>query len=170
MKKMVILLMLFASCLFSSAQQALWSTQEVVSPEIHADNTVTFRLSAPNAVKVEITGDFLDAPNVAELTKNEQGVWEYTTAKPLASELYSYSLVIDGVKIIDPANIYMIRDVSSVSSVFIIGGGQGDLYKVNDVPHGTLTRTWYDSSISRTGRIGTRPVRAQIMERNPYGW
>ena len=31
----------------------------IVSPEIHSDNTVTFRMRAPKAVRVQITGDFL---------------------------------------------------------------------------------------------------------------
>ena len=41
------------------AQQALWGNAPVVSPEIHENNTVTFRLRAPKAVKVQVTGDFL---------------------------------------------------------------------------------------------------------------
>jgi len=146
------------------AQQALFGGQNIVSPEIHPDNTVTFRLFAPQAVKVEITGDFLptqkmdtpygkfDAPGTAELTKNEQGVWEFTTPQALPSELYSYSFIIDGAKVTDPSNVYMIRDVASVTSVFIIGGGRADLYKVNDVPHGTVARRWYDSPTLKTTR------------------
>jgi len=150
----------------ASAQQALWGGQDIKSPEIHANNTVTFRLQAPQATKVEITGDFLptkkqetpmgtyDAPGTAELTKNAQGVWEFTTSAPLAPELYSYSLIVDGVKVIDPNNVYMIRDVASVTSVFIIGGGRADLYKVNNVPHGTVARRWYDSpALNMTRRI-----------------
>ena len=154
------------------AQQALWGGPEVVSPEIHPDNKVTFRLTAPEAVKVELAGDFLptkkmttqmgevDVPANAALIKNDKGVWEYTTSAPLAPELYSYSFIIDGVKVTDPSNIYMIRDVASVTSIFIIGGGIADLYKVNDVPHGTVARTWYDSpslGFSRRLTIYTPP-------------
>ena len=40
----------------------------------------------------------------------------------------------------------MIRDVSSVTNVFIIGGERADLYKVNAVPHGTLSKQWYHST------------------------
>ncbi len=139
------------------AQQALWGGAPVVSPEIHSDNTVTFRLKAPKAVKVQVTGDFLppqliEGPNgtwesagVADLTENKEGVWEFTTPEPLAPELYSYTFVVDGLKILDPSNVYMIRDVATVTNVFIIGGGRADLYKVNDVPHGTVSRMWYDS-------------------------
>lgn len=152
------------------AQQALFGGPEVVSPEIRADGAVTFRLSAPQAAKVEVTGDFLppqkaktpsgasDGPGVAALVKNAKGVWEYTTPAPLEPELYSYSFLVDGVKVTDPANVYMIRDVASVTSVFIIGGGAGDaradLYKVNAVPHGSVTRRWYESpALGKARRI-----------------
>jgi enterochelin esterase family protein len=89
-------------------------------------------------------GEF-DAPGKVLLSKDSKGVWTYITPAPLAPELYSYSFVIDGVTVTDPNNPYMIRDVASVTSIFIIGGGRADLYKVNDVPHGTVARRWYNS-------------------------
>ena len=126
------------------AQQALWGNAPVVSPEIHENKTVTFRLRAPKAVKVQVTGDFL-AKGVADLVENKEGVWEYTTPEPLKSELYGYTFLVDGLKINDPSNVYMIRDVATITNVFIIGGERADLYKVNDVPHGTVSKVWYDS-------------------------
>ncbi len=157
MKKLsIIALGIFAS-LSAFAQQALWGGSQIVSPEVNADNTVTFRLKAPKAVTVQVTGDFLptqkiktpfgefDGPGYADLKEGKDGVWEYTTPAPLASELYSYSFLMDGQKIMDPSNVYMIRDVSSVTNVFIVGGGVGDLYSVNNVPHGSVTRLWYNS-------------------------
>ena len=126
------------------AQQALWGSSKIVSPEINEDNTVTFRLHAPKAVKVQVSGDFL-AKGTADLVENTEGVWEYKTPAPLAPELYSYTFLVDGLKINDPNNVYMIRDVASVTNVFIIGGDRADLYKVNQVPHGTVSKIWYDS-------------------------
>ena len=126
------------------AQQALWGKAPVVSPEIHENQTVTFRLRAPKAVKVQVTGDFL-SKGVADLVENKEGVWEYTTLEPLKPELYGYTFVVDGLKMNDPSNVYMIRDVSTITNVFIIGGDRADLYKVNDVPHGTVSKVWYDS-------------------------
>ncbi len=156
MKRLTFLAIALLMCTLAFAQQALWGGGAVVSPDIHDDNTVTFRLIAPNATAVQVTGDFLptqqietpygkfDGPGVADLTKNSDGIWEYTT-DALSPELYSYSFLVDGLKIIDPSNVYMIRDVASVTSVFIIGGDRADLYKVNKVPHGTVSRLWYDS-------------------------
>jgi enterochelin esterase family protein len=164
MKKVLFITVTIFLCLPAFAQQALWGGQDIISPEIHPDNRVSFRLQAPQAVKVEISGDFLplqkmetpfgnfDAPGSAELTKNEQGVWEFTTPEALAPELYSYTFIVDGAKVTDPGNVYMIRDVASVTSVFIIGGGRADLYKVNDVPHGTVARRWYDSPTLKMSR------------------
>ena len=126
------------------AQQALWGNAPVVSPEIHENKTVTFRLRAPKAVKVQVTGDFL-AKGVADLVENKEGVWEYTTPEPLKPELYGYTFLVDGLKINDPSNVYMIRDVATITNVFIIGGERANLYKVNDVPHGTVSKVWYDS-------------------------
>ena len=157
MKKILLLSVMLLVGVMTYAQQALWGGAPVVSPEIHDDNTVTFRLKAPKAVKVQVTGDFLptqkittpfgefDGPGVADLKEGKDGVWEYTTPEPLAPELYSYSFIVDDLKMMDPANVYMIRDVATVTNVFLIGGGRADLYKVNDVPHGTVSRIWYNS-------------------------
>lgn len=156
MKKYIMLFALASACIGSQAQQALWGASQIVSPEIHPDHTVTFRLAAPKAVKVQVTGDFLptqkvqtpfgefDAPGAADLVEKD-GVWEYTTPAPLSPELYSYSLLVDGLKINDPSNVHRIRDVQSVTDVFIIPGERADLYKINDVPHGTVSKVWYNS-------------------------
>ncbi len=156
MKKIFLSAAMLLACSLACAQQALWGVAPVVSPEIHEDNTVTFRLKAPEASRVEVTGDFLptqkietpygnfDAPGVAQLTLTD-GVWQFTTPEPLAPELYSYTFIVDGLRINDPSNVYTIRDVASVTNVFIIGGDRADLYKIADVPHGTVSKVWYDS-------------------------
>ncbi len=136
----------------------------MASPEIHSDNTVTFRLKAPKAVSVQVTGDFLparpietprgiwEAPGIADLKEGKDGVWEFTTSEPLKPELYSYSFIVDGLKMMDPSNVYLIRDVATVTNVFIIGGDRADLYEVNDVPHGTVRRMWYNSPTLKMDR------------------
>ncbi|MEZ3549990.1 MAG: esterase [Muribaculaceae bacterium] len=156
MKKILILAVALISSLAATAQQALWGSAPVVSPEINPDKTVTFRLKAPDAVKVQVTGDFLptqkiktpygdfDGPGVADLVKND-GVWEFTTPSPLAPELYSYTFIVDGVKMTDPSNVFQLRDVASVTNVFLIDGDYADYFKIKDVPHGTVSKVWYHS-------------------------
>lgn len=155
----------FASGVFLGcvAQQALWGTPQLISPEVNADKTVTFRLKAPDAEKVQVTGDFLpvrkiqtpygesDGPGVADLKKNSEGVWEFTTA-PLSPELYSYTFLVDNLKMTDPSNVYQIRDVASVTNVFLIDGDYASSYKVADVPHGTVSKVWYHSPTLDTDR------------------
>ena len=126
------------------AQQALGEGPKIVSPEIHDNHTVTFRLRAPKAVKVQVVGDCIPT-GMADLVENKEGVWEYTTAVPLKPELYTYAFQVDGLRMNDPNNVYMVRDIATVSNVFIVGGERADLYKVNDVPHGTVSKVWYES-------------------------
>lgn len=139
-------------------QQALFGGQMPLSPEIHADKTVTFRCMAPEAHKVQITGDFLptkkidtpmgkyDMPGVADLKKDEKGVWSFTTTAPLAPELYSYTMMVDGASVTDHLNVYTVRDIANVSNYFLVDGGKADLYKVNKVAHGTVSKIWYDDA------------------------
>lgn len=153
MKRLTALIVALLIGVTMFAQQALWRSAPVVSPEIHGNNTVTFRFKAPKAVRVQLTGDFLpvqknakfEAPGIVDLKEGQEGVWEYTTPEPLKPELYSYSFIVDGLRVNDPANVYLIRDVSTLTNVFIIGGDRADFYKVNPVPHGTVSRVWYDS-------------------------
>lgn len=130
------------------AQQALFGGQDIKSPEVKNDNSVVFRVMAPNAREVKLSGDWMPAegwtPGSAAMSKDEKGLWSYTS-EVLQPELYSYSFIIDGFKTTDPNNPFIVRDVASVTNIFIVGGGQADLYKVNDIPHGTVTKRWYYS-------------------------
>lgn len=133
-----------------SAQQNLWQKDANVSPEIHADNSVTIRLYAPNAESVTLVGDFVDN---ASMRCNAEGVWEYTS-EPLASELYCYWFNVDGIDHVnDPMNSYIMRDVGSQMNYFIIPGERGDLYAAQDVPHGTMSKVWAEVSDGRERRM-----------------
>jgi len=172
MKKSIVLFLIMAS-ITSYAQQALWGAAEIVSPEINADNSVTFRYAAPDAKEVKLSGDWMPAegwtPGSVVMKKGEKGLWSFTT-EALPSELYSYSFLVDGLKSTDPNNVYLIRDVASVTNVFIVGGGQADLYKVNSVPHGTVARRWYNSPGNEKMRritIYTPPGYEESKEKYP---
>jgi enterochelin esterase family protein len=156
MKRLTAIIALFMS-ITAFAQQNLSFGQgpQPVSPEINSDNTVTFRMAAPDAAKVQITGDFLpsqsieteygkfDIQGTVDMVKGADGIWTYTS-DVLKPELYIYNMIVDGVKITDPLNVYTIRDINNLFNVFIIGGDRADLYKVNKVEHGTVSKVWYD--------------------------
>lgn len=159
MKKYIALAACAMMAMSANAQQALWGKAAVVSPEINADKTVTFRIHAPKAVKVEVTGDFLptqkmtipnwgtvDVPGVGELKEGKDGVWEYTTPQPVAPELYTYTFKVDGQTMIDPSNVYINRDINSLTSLLLVDGNElTEHFKVKDVPHGTVSKIWYHS-------------------------
>ncbi len=128
------------------SQEAIFNVNNIVSPEVSADSKVTFRLYAPVAKSVSVSGDWMPMQgNVrasALMDKDGKGVWSYTTGT-LSPELYSYTFLVDSFRTIDPGNPFPIRDVASVFNIFIVGGQQADLYKVSKVPHGSVTKTWY---------------------------
>ena len=145
MKRIFLLTLLLSATLGASAQQALGPGSGIVSPEINPDHSVTFRLRAPKAVKVQVRGDFAARP--CDMTEGEGGVWTFTT-EPLEGELYSYNFVVDGQRTLDPSNVYMNRDVATWTNIFTLSAKQGDkgwYYEVHDVPHGTVSHVWYDS-------------------------
>ena len=145
MKKALLTIVLALFAVTGFAQQALFSRNVVKSPEINADNSVTFRLHAPKAITVQLTGDCVDG--VVNMKEDSLGVWSYTTGK-LEPELYSYSFIVNGMRMLDPSNIYQNRDVATWTSIFIISdkkGDKGDLYSVNKVPHGNVSKVWYES-------------------------
>ncbi len=179
--KNIFLIFIIMTSIPAMAQQSLFGGQQIISPEINSNNTVTFRYFAPNADTVQITGDFLptekmktqwgtfDAPGKVLLKKDQKGIWSFTS-QILPSELYNYSFIVDGITTTDPNNPFLVRDVASIMNIFIIGGGQADLYKVNDIPHGTVAKRWYDSpglGMDRRITIYTPPGYETVKDKYP---
>ena len=149
MKKSILILVACSFLLVDSfAQQQLGQRPRVQSPVVNQDGTVTFNFYDPTATTVSVDGDFNEISNQRlNMTKQENGVWTVTTSV-LNPELYSYSLNVDGQRIVDPSWSYVNRDINTLSNIFIVTKSKDDkghLYAVNNVPHGTLSRVWYDS-------------------------
>ena len=60
--------------------------------------------------------------------------------------MYTYTFNVDGNTVIDNNNMWVNRDVSSLTSAFIVPGERADLYTIQDVPHGTVSKVWYESA------------------------
>lgn len=119
----------------------------LVSPEIHADNRVTFRIYAPKAAEVTIGGDWI-AQGLAtggKLTRDDNGVWAITVG-PLPPDFYSYSLVVDGVRTLDPKNAMIKQGVNSVDNMVFVPGNEAAYQDLQSVPHGQVRKVWYQSS------------------------
>lgn len=142
------------------AQQALFDQNNLTSPEQNADGTITFRVFAPKAESVEVTGDFVSQvqrgrSQSIKMQADEKGLWTYTTPKSLEPEMYSYKFKVDGMDLLDPSNVYRCRDIASFTNIFIVSNNTldaGDLYSVRNVPHGNVNKVWYESPTLGTTR------------------
>ncbi len=143
-------LALLLPCISYSEQQAKQAPAAAMgapsgppSPEVLGDNRVTFRLSAPNAVEVNLNGDWPEGRNI-KMSKDDQGIWSVTVG-PLDPELWGYTFSVDGVRVVDPRNPNTKRDGVRYDSILLISGAESSLYELGDVLHGTVSKVWYDS-------------------------
>jgi enterochelin esterase family protein len=129
-------------------RQAFRATARIVSPEILPDNRVTFRLYSKDASRVTVSGEWQTGGGAGEiLVKNDSGMFTITVG-PMKPELYGYTFSVDGVGTIDPNNVQVRRDGARYQSFFIIPGQESDLYfQKNGVPHGTVSKIWYNSPV-----------------------
>jgi enterochelin esterase-like enzyme len=120
----------------------------IVSPEIQSDNHVTFRVFAPDAHRVSVTGEWQTGSATAEnLVKDDNGLFSITVG-PLKPELYGYTFTIDGVRTLDNANAQVRRDGLNYQSYFIVAGKESDLYVYrHEAPHGSIAKVWYHSTV-----------------------
>lgn len=126
------------------------------SPEVHDDRTVTFRLKAPSAKEVKLTG-------VAVLTalgnpreqvpfiKGDDGIWTLTVG-PLQPDMYAYHFLVDGVQITDPSNTCAAFTAMPPYSQLIVHGEGPAWYDARNVPHGNVTRHIYHSNVTNGER------------------
>lgn len=124
----------------------------VVSPEVSEDRQVTFRILAPKAEAVRLSGS--DIPGVgqgAEMAKDPNGVWEVTLG-PLDPGAYRYNFNVDDVSVIDPRNPSTSESNSNTWSLVYVPGS--DFMDTKDVPHGAVAEvTYYSKSLKRFRRM-----------------
>jgi enterochelin esterase-like enzyme len=120
----------------------------VVSPEVQSDGHVTFRLLAPNAAKVAVNIEGQRDP--VPMQKDEKGIWS-VTAGPMPPDIYGYSLVADGVDLIDPSNPLMKPNLLSTESAVDIADPSLP-WEVSDVAHGEIHHHYYRSKIAGEDR------------------
>jgi enterochelin esterase-like enzyme len=132
---------------------------QLISPEVGADRTITFRYSAPNAKQVTVNGELDGNPH--PMIKDQNGVWT-TKIGPLAPDIYTYSYNVDGAVALDPRNPntkYGYGGFGAVSVVQVPGDGP-QFYDVQPVPHGVVRIHPYLSKtmgLSRTIWVYTPP-------------
>ncbi|HTZ72911.1 MAG TPA: alpha/beta hydrolase-fold protein [Candidatus Aquilonibacter sp.] len=117
----------------------------VKSPEVSADGRVTFRLRAPEAQQVYISGI---APGNAHLhlTKDENGVWS-ATSDVLKPDIYTYMFNVDGASVPDPANLERKTGVTGSFQSTVLVGSPDESWVTRDVPHGSIVHQFFRSNV-----------------------
>jgi enterochelin esterase family protein len=134
--------------------------QRASSPII-GETEVTFNVSAPYAYTVKLSGSWMAGMGGAvDMVKGANGVWTVSVPTP-ASELYTYSFIIDGVSINDPSNVIMQRDGTRYLSVLLVPGKVTEnYYEANQ--RGNLEEVWYNSP--------TLGIERRLFVYTPYGY
>jgi enterochelin esterase-like enzyme len=138
------------------------------SYEVRQDRTVMFRLRAPEATQVTVSGDFAEAPQ--EMAKGPDGTWS-TTVGPLRPALYSYPFAVSGVRVVDPTNpMIAAGDRTAGSSLFEVKGDKPAPWDLQSVPHGSVHIDYYLSkkfAAQRMVYVYTPPAYAASTAKYP---
>ena len=110
---------------------------------IHPDGRITFNHEAPNAKKVELSGQFMDKN--MPMVRNSRGIWS-ATVKPAKADIYPYNFVVDGVSVQAQNNMAIFPNENFKASILEIPD-EDALYTVNDVPHGKVQYMMYKSDV-----------------------
>ncbi len=122
----------------------------VISPEVNADRSVTFRLRAPGARQVAVRGQWTKEP--LALTRSGDGLWSGTAT--IAAGVWEYSFNVDGLIMIDPANaaIKPMRDPRT--SILHIAEATPQPWDFQNVPHGTVHQhTYLSKALGRSREV-----------------
>jgi len=122
----------------------------IVSPEVNTDYTISFRYLAPQAKVVKLSGQFLKSP--VEMKKDSIGIWSITVG-PVTPDIYPYSFQVDGVTVMDPANVSFFPNERFKASLVDVQGNTPLIHAMRDVPHGTITYEYYSSVEGSTGSL-----------------
>ncbi|MBN2635239.1 MAG: hypothetical protein JXR61_03140 [Prolixibacteraceae bacterium] len=114
----------------------------VISPRVNPDKTVTFSYNAPNAQTVILDAQF---GSQLPMTKGTNGIWSVTT-EPVKPDIYPYNFIVDGTRVMDPANEDFFPNEFFKASLVDIPGNAPLIHSMQDVPHGTITYSNYKSN------------------------
>jgi len=119
------------------------------SPKVLPDSRITFTLNAPNAKEVAIL--FGAETTRQPMVKDEKGVWSITIG-PVKSELYTYSIFVDGLRIVDPQNPELQGGTAPGSNLINVPGNPPRFDEIRDVPHGAVHILTYYSTVQKKNR------------------
>ena len=128
-----------------AAAQGQVAPPPVVSPEVHPDGTVTFRILSPRATKAAVVVEGAAKPYTMQ--KDEAtGVWS-ATAGPLRPDFYGYTLVLDGSRELDPRNPNIRPNLIAPTTVVHIPAATPQPWDIQNMPHGQVEHILYRSKL-----------------------
>jgi len=166
MKKFMICLLALALSQGALAQRR---PSKLVSTDIQADNSVIFRIKAPDAQRVEVSGTWPAAlKNMIPMVKKDS-IFEVKVG-PMPSDMYEYEFIVDGIPTLDPNSSLVTRDGAWIQGAFFVPGAEADVYDAKAVAHGTVTSVWYQAgqlNANRRMHIYTPPGYEQSGKKYP---
>lgn len=126
------------------AAASVSSAQTILSPEVHADRSVTFRYRAPAAKEVVLRCEAL--PKAQPMQKDAEGVWSFKT-DPVAPDFYVYSYMVDGQRVLDPSNPLIKYNLFGTENQVHVPGTPELPWEIDSVPQGVLHRHHYRSAV-----------------------
>ena len=112
-------------------------------PCVHADRSVTFRVAAPDAQKVQVR-----LGGAHDMTKGADGLW-MVTIPPQVVGFHYYTIVVDGATVADPATRTFFGSGWDNSGIEIPEPeADAAYYSAKDVPHGQVAQRWYYSKVT----------------------
>jgi enterochelin esterase-like enzyme len=115
----------------------------ISSPEVHADNTVTFKYYSRTAQKVTLSGEFLSASQA--MSKDTSGIWSITVG-PVKPDIYPYFFIVDSIQLADPNNTEIFANERFKRSIVDIPGNTPLVHSLQNVPHGKISYRYYKSN------------------------
>lgn len=118
----------------------------LVSPEVHPDRRVTFRVRAPKASEAAFYGDWMPVGTQQRMTKDDSGIWSATLG-PLDPSVYIYHFIVDGMTIADPINPRIKLRARTSASLLEVPAESAAFWQPRDVPHGAVEINWQKSKV-----------------------
>ena len=116
--------------------------EPLVSPQVHADGSVTFRAFRPSSLEMFVQ---IDGENPMTMRKDSMGVWSLTT-RPLAPDYYGYIFEDTGIPVIDPSNPLLLPNLLQNETMVHVPGPPSLPWEISDIPHGVIQHFFYKSA------------------------
>jgi enterochelin esterase-like enzyme len=142
----VIAALLFSIGAFAQGTGTTPPPPPLMSHQVNADRTITFRYAAPSASKVLVSIDAYPKP--LPMTKDAAGIWSVTTAV-LPPEYYGYGFTEDGVEKLDPMNSDTLQNYVSLGDSVLIPGQPAEPWELTSIPHGRVDHTFYTTHVAK---------------------